>query len=87
MFLTLYKTGRGGNNYFYTLHNLQPGLFHGFCLTVLYGKVGYRGYEKKYSFETEDEREQVVKGILAEKKHDGYKLIYNYPKDFSEMAS
>ena len=87
MFLTLYKTGRGGQNYFYTLHDLQPGLFKGYCLTILFGKVGAKGHEKKYTYDTKTAKEHAVRLFLAKKQKTGYKLIYNYPKEIAENAS
>ena len=45
MFLTLFKTGRGGDRY-YTLHDLQRDLFSKYTLVIYSGIVGKKGNEK-----------------------------------------
>lgn len=83
MFLTLFKTGRGGDKY-YTLHDLQKDLFSKYNLVVYSGTVGSKGKgkDKHYAFDLPAEKEAVLQALVLQKIKEGYKIIYDYPKGF-----
>ena len=80
MFLTLFKTGRGGDRY-YTLHDLQRDLFAKYSLVIYSGTVGKKSNEKNYAFDTPGEKDAVLRALFLQKIKEGFKVIYNYPKE------
>jgi len=79
MFLTLFKTGRGGDNFF-TLHNLQKDLFSKYSITIYSGIVGKTFKEKQYTFDSQEEKEAVIQALCGQKIKSEYKIIYKYPQ-------
>ena len=51
MFLTLFKTGRGGDKFF-TMHDLQKDLFYRHTLAVYSGNVGGPNRENQSTFDS-----------------------------------
>ena len=83
MFLTLFKTGRGGDNFF-TLHDLQKDLFSEYSITIYSGIVGKTFREKQYTFDSPEEKEAVIQALCSQKIKNNYKIIYKYPKTLKE---
>jgi hypothetical protein len=86
MFLTLFKAGRGRDK-FYALHDLQKDLFYKHTLSVLSGIVGKTSREKQYTFDTLEEKNAVVRALFRQKIKEGFKVIYEYPKELEVVLN
>ena len=80
MFLTLFKAGRGRDKFF-TLHDLQKDLFYKYSICVYSGNVGGAIREKQYTFDSREEKNAVIKALFKQKTKEGFKVIYEYPKE------
>ena len=86
MFLTLFKTGRGGDKFF-TMHDLQKDLFYRHTLAVYSGNVGGPNREKQYTFDSLEEKNAVIRALFQQKLKEGFKVIYEYPKELEEKLA
>jgi hypothetical protein len=80
VFLTLFKAGRGRDKFF-AIHDLQKDLFYKYTLAVYSGNVGGSIREKQYTFDSAEEKSAVLKALFKQKTSEGYKVIYEYPKE------
>ncbi|MBA7646825.1 hypothetical protein ES703_54591 [subsurface metagenome] len=70
MYLTLYKSGRGGHKYC-LIHDLQRTFFNPFNLTIINGILGQNSKQKEYSFSSQKELNRKVQEIFQKKNREG----------------
>ncbi|MBN1412791.1 MAG: hypothetical protein JW969_18235 [Spirochaetales bacterium] len=81
MFISLYRIEPDGKSHFYHIHDQQHHLFDKFTLTVIRGDESGKGVEKHYTFETQKEKDKKIYELFSNKRKEGYKILYTYPKE------
>ncbi len=82
MFLTLYKNNREGEQWqYYTIHDHDRDLFDLFSLTTNWKNTRNRIIERQYSFSSQSEKDRKIHKLFLKKLKEGYKLIYEYPRE------
>ena len=79
MQVVLYKK-TGKMTSYYSLDDLQKGLFHPYVVTARWGSRPNGGRKKLYYFESEKEKNAVIRRLLQEKIQQNYRVLYNYFK-------
>lgn len=85
MLVILYRRNEAGLSYYYTLDDRQQNLFNPFSLTVSWGKQPEGGRSKTYVFESLEEKNRMIRGLLG-KKLRTYKVLYSYFKEMQERS-
>jgi len=80
MYITLRKTGAHGAQYYYTIHDRQPGLFQAHTLIAVWGPNPDSGRRKVYSFDTRDEKDEALRHLIRKRIGDGYAVLYSYAR-------
>lgn len=80
MYITLRKTGAQGAQYYYTIHDRQPGLFQAHSLVAVWGPNPDSGRRKVYSFDTRDEKDEALRRLIQKRIGDGYTVLYSYAR-------
>lgn len=84
MTVTLYKIGKDGRKYYYSLHNRQKHLFSAYSYTVVWGRELQSGRERVYEFETRREMNARIRRTIARKVREGYKVLYSFARRSEE---
>jgi hypothetical protein len=85
MHLTLYKKEAEDIYLYFHIHDHQRHLFDKPTITIARGDVGTKFTEKHYTFENTAEKEKKIRELFEKKIHDGYSVLYRFPKDFLVM--
>ncbi len=80
MYITLRKTDARGAQYYYTIHDRQPGLFQAHSLIAVWGPNPDSGRRKVYSFDTRDEKDEALRRLIRRRIGDGYTVLYSYAR-------
>lgn len=80
MYISLRKTGENGKQYYYTIHDRQPGLFHPYTLITIWGAKPDGGRRKIYGFETREEKDRALRGLIRKRIETGYTILYSYAR-------
>lgn len=81
MIVTLFKTADNGSLLYYSIHDRQSGLSHPYSLTVTWSRGAGRGREKFYLFDNLEEKDRMIRTLLAKRTRDGYRLLYSFSRD------
>jgi len=86
MIITLYKAGAGGRNLYYTIHDRQQALDAPYALCSSF-RVGMgRERERLHRFENLADRDRSVRGLIARRLKDGYRLLYTFDRSMHGSA-
>lgn len=81
MIVTLFKTGSKGSLLYYTIHDRQGGLAQPYTLTVTWSRGASRGRERFYLFDSLEEKDKMIRSLLARRTKAGYRLLYSFSRD------
>ncbi|MBN2736201.1 MAG: hypothetical protein JXR70_04410 [Spirochaetales bacterium] len=84
MFITLYKVENDVKKMF-SIHDHQQSLFDLHCFATYSVINGKMTKEKQYSFESKSERDGEIKKLFHQKIQDGYKMLYSFPGELSNL--
>jgi hypothetical protein len=80
MIITLYKAGKDGKTYYYTVHDRQPLLDSPYALCASW-RVGLgKERERLHRFETLLDRDKAIRRLIATRVNDGYKILYTFTR-------
>ena len=78
MIITLYKLSRDGTTHYYTIHDRQPVLDSPYSLCASW-RIGLgKERERLHRFQTLLEKDKTVRGLIAQRIKDGYKILYSF---------
>jgi hypothetical protein len=81
MIITLYRVGKDGKTYYYTVHDRQPLLDAAFAICASW-RIGLgKEREKLHRFESLAERDRTIRRLVAKRVKDGYKILYTFSRD------
>jgi hypothetical protein len=81
MIVTLYKTGAEGVMLYYTVHDRQASLSQPYTLTVAWSRGSGRGRERFYAFDSLEDKDRMIRSLLARRFKNGYHLLYSFSRD------
>jgi len=80
MIITLYKAGKDGKTYYYTVHDRQPVLDSPYALCASW-RVGLgKERERLHRFQTLLMRDKMIRRLIALRLKDGYKILYTFTR-------
>ncbi len=80
MIITLYKLGRDGTTHYYTIHDRQPVLDSPYSLCASW-RIGLgKERERLHRFQTLLEKDKTIRGLIAKRVKDGYKILYSFSR-------
>ncbi len=86
MIITLYKAVADGRNLYYTIHDRQQALDAPYALCSSF-RVGMgRERERLHRFENLADRDRTVRGLIARRLKDGYRLLYTFDRSMRPSA-
>jgi hypothetical protein len=80
MIITLYKAGKDGKTYYYTVHDRQPVLDAPYALCASWRVGSGKEREKHHRFETLLDRDKMIRRIIAQRVKGGYKILYTFTR-------
>jgi len=81
MIVTLFRTGSDGSLLYYTIHDRQAGLSQLYTLTVAWSRGNGRGRERFYTFDSLEDKDRMIRSLLARRYKAGYSLLYSFSRD------
>ena len=78
MMITFYKTDAARRLYYYCISDRQRHLFVRHSFTVSWGVALTQGREKTFTFDSEQEKQQKLEQVIADRVSTGYKVLYSY---------
>jgi hypothetical protein len=87
MIVTLYKTGSEGVMLYYTVHDRQASLSQPYTLTVAWSRGSGKGRERFYAFDSLEEKDRMIRSLLARRFKNGYHLLYSFSRDAGWTAA
>jgi hypothetical protein len=80
MIITLYKVGKDGKTYYYTVHDRQPVLDSPYSLCASW-RVGLgKERERLHRFQTLLDRDKMIRRLIATRVKAGYKILYTFTR-------
>ena len=80
MIITLYKLARDGTTHYYTIHDRQPLLDSPYSLCASW-RIGLgKERERLHRFQTLLEKDRTIRGLIAKRVNDGYKILYSFSR-------
>jgi len=80
MIITLYKAGKDGKTYYYTVHDRQPLLDSPYALCASW-RVGLgKERERLHRFQSLGDRERMIRKLIATRVRDGYRILYTFTR-------
>lgn len=80
MIITLFKVGRDGKTYYYTVHDRQPVLDAPYAICASWRVGSGKEREKLHRFETLLDRDKMIRRIIAQRVKGGYKILYTFTR-------
>jgi hypothetical protein len=80
MIITLYKVGRDGKTYYYTVHDRQPVLDAPYAICASWRVGSGKEREKLHRFETLLGRDKMIRCIISQRVKGGYKILYTFTR-------
>lgn len=87
MIITLYKAGRDGKTYYYTVHDRQPVLDAPYAICASWRVGSGKEREKLHRFETLLDRDKMIRRIIAQRVKGGYKILYTFTRGGVSIGS
>ena len=80
MIITLYKVGRDGKTYYYTVHDRQPVLDAPYAICASW-RVGLgKERERLHRFQSLLDRDKAIRRLIAQRVKGGYKILYTFTR-------
>jgi hypothetical protein len=80
MIITLYKVGKDGATYYYTLHDRQPLLDSPYSLCASWRKGLGKERERIHRFDSLLSKDKLIRRLISERIKDGYKILYTFAR-------
>jgi hypothetical protein len=80
MIITLYKAGKDGRTYYYTVHDRQPVLDAPYAICASW-RVGLgKERERLHRFQKLADRDRTIRRLIGLRIRDGYKILYTFTR-------
>lgn len=87
MIITLYRVGKDGKTYYYTVHDRQPVLDAPFAICASW-RIGMgKERERLHRFGSLAERDRTIRRLVSRRVKDGYKILYTFSRDGLSLGS
>jgi hypothetical protein len=80
MIITLFKVGKDGKTYYYTVHDRQPVLDAPYAICASWRVGSGKEREKLHRFESLLDRDKMIRKIIAQRVKAGYKILYTFTR-------
>lgn len=87
MIITLFKVGKDGKTYYYTVHDRQPVLDAPYAICASWRVGSGKEREKLHRFETLLERDRMIRRLIAQRVKAGYKILYTFTRGGLSVGS
>jgi hypothetical protein len=87
MIITLYRVGKDGKTYYYTVHDRQPALDSPYAICASW-RVGLgKERERMHRFQRLGDRDMMIRRLIAARIKGGYKILYTFSRGGVSVAS
>jgi hypothetical protein len=80
MIITLYKIGKDGKTWYYTVHDRQQVLDAPYALSAAWRQGLGRERERLHRFQSLAARDRMIRKLVAQRLKVGYRLLYSFSR-------